>query len=772
MSVLAIIAFHTGLNSVPGGFYGVDAFFVLSGFLITSLLVKEWGGTGTIRLRRFWAGRARRLLPALFLLVAVIGIVLAVVPSLLQTPHLIGDALSTVFYASNWYSIQGGVTYFSLNAEPSPLLHTWSLAIEEQFYLIWPLVVLGVLNVGRRGARSRLRRHPSSGTSAIPVLGGGGLVRLAPAPDSSAAETRDPGWTRRRRLHVLFAVACFGSMGSALLMAVLAPAGYTTRAYYGTDSRAQALLIGAAISIGLTLWPDIASRSWFRRLAAIAGIVGVAGTALLWATTSEGSTFAFSGGFLLASLAAGGVVLGCAAAPRSLVVRLLELPPLPQWGRISYGVYLWYWPVLLVMTGSRLHWGVYPLFLARVGVTVAIAALSYDLIEMPVRRGALKEWRAWVAAPVGAAFAIAAVFVATLVPVGATELQGAAIAPSQETTTSTTDAPTTTLPPSTTVLPGASTTSSTAPPTTTTTRPKAPSYLTPAAPAVTAGATRPVKVLLVGDSIAGSLGVGLGKYADSHGIQMVNEGIPGCSLSMQTQIKVLFYTVAPDAPCDTNHNINSLFDTWRKWINTYNPDVVLYLARGETFDQQVGGQWENMGQPAFDRYVADRYRTAVSVLGARGAAVVLMTTPFYSSGTATNGSSWPEDDPTRVQIDNATMQAVAADPVGTSGGAGAGGAGGAGAATGVAAGGGKVYVFDLNKVVSPGKAYSPTVNGVNVRCTDGVHFSASGGIVVGLQLVPDLVAVGQAHATSAPGGAWAGRLPASTPPWYPNLPCQ
>ena len=109
----------------------------------------------------------------------------------------------------------------------------------------------------------------------------------------------------------------------------------------------------------------------------------MAGTAALWATTSETSTFAFSGGFLLASLAAGAVVLGCAVAPRSLVVRLLELPPLPQWGRISYGVYLWYWPVLLVMTGQRLHWGVYPLFLARVGVTVAIAAISYDLVEMP-----------------------------------------------------------------------------------------------------------------------------------------------------------------------------------------------------------------------------------------------------------------------------------------------------------------------------------------------------------------------------------------------------
>src|SRR5580692_228074 len=117
LSVLAIIAFHTGLNSVPGGYYGVDAFFVLSGFLITSLLVKEWGATGTVRLRRFWAGRARRLLPAVFLLMAV-------VPRLLQTPHILSDALSTVFYVSNWFSIHNGVTYFSTSSQPSPLLHT------------------------------------------------------------------------------------------------------------------------------------------------------------------------------------------------------------------------------------------------------------------------------------------------------------------------------------------------------------------------------------------------------------------------------------------------------------------------------------------------------------------------------------------------------------------------------------------------------------------------------------------------------------------------
>ena len=160
---------------MPGGFYGVDAFFVLSGFLITSLLVKEWGGTGDIRLRRFWAGRARRLLPALFLLVAVIGIVLAVVPGVLATRHVVGDALSTVFYVSNWYSIHGGVTYFSLSSQPSPLLHTWSLAIEEQFYLVWPLVVLTVLKLGTA-------RGPGGCAGAPSRSSGGPDAHRPPAP--------------------------------------------------------------------------------------------------------------------------------------------------------------------------------------------------------------------------------------------------------------------------------------------------------------------------------------------------------------------------------------------------------------------------------------------------------------------------------------------------------------------------------------------------------------------------------------------------------------
>ena len=131
----------------------------------------------------------------------------------------------------------------------------------------------------------------------------------------------------------------------------------------------------------------------------------------------------------------------------------------------------------------------------------------------------------------------------------------------------------------------------------------------------------------------------------------------------------------------------------------------------------------------------------------------MLTSPYYDSGTSPTGAPWPEDDPARVAIDNATMRAVA----GT---------------TPAGADGSRVYVFDLNSLVSPDGAFAASVGQVNVRCTDGVHFTRSGGIYVGLRLAPELAAIGQAHATASPGGAWPGPLPPSTPSWFPSLPCQ
>ena len=701
LSVLAIIAFHSGLSWIPGGYYGVDAFFVLSGFLITALLLAEWGAVGGIDLRRFWGRRARRLLPALFLLVAVVGVAMATLPGVFSTPSALESAIWTVFYGSNWYLVHAGVPYFSLSSQPSPWTHTWSLAIEEQFYLLWPVVFLAVLGLGiRRGGVGRAKR--------------------------------------RRRLHLLFLLASLGALASAALMGYLAPRGYNARAYYGTDTRAQALLVGAAVSVGIALWGKAVWRPRSMRLASGLAIAGVVGTAALWATTTETSTFAFRGGFLVASLAAGAVVLGCVISPRSLVVRLLELPPLPQLGRISYGMYLWYWPILLV-TNSRLHWGPYELFVLRVVLTVALAALSYEFVEKPVRYGALRRWRMAAVAPFGAAAALVAVLVSTLVPVGASALRGHQL---RVPVASQTAAPAV-QPVSNRVSVGDAATASTP-------RSRTPASAQTASstkPPVPVSTSKPVKVLLVGDSLAGSLGVGLALEAREYGVQLVNEGSPSCSVSMQGEIQVLWYTVSPAPPCNVGGNADSLLTTWRQWVDAYNPDVVVYLARGETYNQQVDGAWQSLGEAAFDSYVGNRFNSAADVLGSRGAAVLFLTVPYFDSGVSGAGTPWPEDNPLREEIDNAIIRSTAQ------------------------AAGGRSAVFDLNALVSPGGHYASAVSSFNVRCGDGVHFSQSGGIFVGMALAPELAALGQPHARSSPGGAWPGPLPPSTPTWYSALPC-
>jgi peptidoglycan/LPS O-acetylase OafA/YrhL len=723
-AVLGVIAFHTGLASVPGGFYGVDAFFVLSGFLITSLLVKEWSASGTIRLSRFWANRARRLLPALFLLVAALGIVMAGYPKLLATPHIIGDAVSTIFYVSNWYSIHGGQSYFAATAQPSPLLHTWSLAIEEQFYLLWPLIVLAVLKLGsspkQQERRAQRRKNKASERVwTVRVLGGEHLMMFADDTGPTNA------FSRIRRLHVLFALAALGALGSSLLMAHLAPNGYTTRAYFGTDTRAQALLVGASIALGLQVWHDATTKRNIARFGAVLSIAGVLGAAYLWTHVNETTTFAFSGGFLLASLAAGAVLLGAVLAPWGPVVRALEVWPLAALGRISYGVYLWYWPVLLVMSGQRIHWSVYPLFVARVVVTVTIAAISANAIEIPIRRGALPNWRALIAAPVGAGAAIGAVFISTLVPVGALQAPPGAITQLTTPTTTIQGAP----------VNGISGVLS----------PALPNGTAPIASSATS--PQPIKVLLVGDSMAGTLGVGLSSYESDVNVQIVNEGLPGCSLAMAQQIKVLFYTIAPNKPCGPG-DPGPLLGQWKKWVDAYNPDVVIYLARGETFNQEVNGSYENLGDGTFDGYVQNRFKEAISVLGSRGASVILMTSPYYNSGTSPSGSIWPEDAHNRVDLDNQIIQRVADSEVSHN-----------------------VYVFDLGAMLDPGSEYTPVIDNVPIRCNDGVHMTPSGGVFVGLQLLPDLAVLGEAHRTDSPGGAWPGTLPPSTPKWYAPLPC-
>ena len=212
IAVLGVMLFHGGAPLVGGGFLGVNMFFVLSGFLITSLLLGEWTKRLTIRLGQFWTRRARRLLPALLLVLVGVAIYAKVFATPGEFADLRLDSLSTLFYVANWHFIFGGSSYFAQTAQPSPLEHMWSLSIEEQFYIVWPPVALVMLRLGR-------------------------------------------SCDRRRRLWPIFATAVLGAIASAVDMRVsyLGHAA-VTRLYEGTDTRCQDILVGASLAIGMAIW--------------------------------------------------------------------------------------------------------------------------------------------------------------------------------------------------------------------------------------------------------------------------------------------------------------------------------------------------------------------------------------------------------------------------------------------------------------------------------------------------------------------------------------
>ena len=362
VAVVGVVAYHLGFGWASGGYLGVDLFFVLSGFLITSLLLEERVRTGALNLVEFWGRRAKRLLPALFLVVAAIGLYLilngrfggAGANGLVELSNLRGDAIATLLYVGNWHAIYADQSYFTQFSAPSPLQHTWSLAIEEQFYLVWPPVLVVLLALSGRAWRK-----------------------------------------------VGVGVALAGALCSAGLMALLyAPGADPTRIYYGTDTRLFDLMAGAALAFLVASRPQPGPRA--RRTLHFVGPAAAAGLALFWA---EGGTagglpkgFMFEGGFLLCAFLAALVVADARLFEPGLFGRALSLGPLHFLGTISYGVYLWHWPVILYLSAPRTGLSSGPLDLLRIAVTLLLATASYYWVERPIRRasfaGALGPWLA------------------------------------------------------------------------------------------------------------------------------------------------------------------------------------------------------------------------------------------------------------------------------------------------------------------------------------------------------------------------------------------
>jgi peptidoglycan/LPS O-acetylase OafA/YrhL len=399
LAVIGVLLFHAGY--LTGGFLGVDLFFALSGFLITRLLVREADRTRTIDLIGFWGRRFRRLLPAVLVLLVAVMLWARWFGSPDQWATTLNDGPWAQFYLANWHQIGSDRGYWESFADPPLLGHLWSLAIEEQFYVVWPLVAALVWRLTKRG-------HD-----------------------------------------VLLAVCLGGAALSFAVMLALFDGGDPTRVYMGTDTRASSILIGAALGTRPAVaWVNRAVQAR-PHIVDLVMVVAIGIIATMWITIDGASSaMLFRGGLLVHSgLAA--IVVAFAAVRLGWVTRLLGTGVLQWFGRLSYSLYLWHWPVYAVLNTRRTGLDGLELLAVRVAVSIAFALASYHLVEVPLRRkaswthGSAGRW-----AFVGAMGAVAMLWVITPAPV--TEVArfdpGSITAPSLPPGTSPPDASTTSPP--------------------------------------------------------------------------------------------------------------------------------------------------------------------------------------------------------------------------------------------------------------------------------------------------------------------------------------
>ncbi len=684
VSVSGLMLYHGGLPSARGGFLTIDVFFVLSGFLITSLLLGEWARKLTIKLGAFWARRARRLLPALLVMLAAVAIATKLLATPGQYANLRLDVLSTLFYVANWHFIAIGSNYFVLTAQPSPLQHMWSLSIEEQFYIIWPPVVLVLLQVGRR---------------------------LRPS----------------RRLWPVMAAAGLGALGSALDMALSYRSGASVmRLYESTDTRSQDILIGAALAIGMAMWAErrrplapsgtavqrderstrshpasgtagdsaplrhrrdlhrrrggslLLITAWeidnrmVRMIVQALGWAAVGAAVYLVTTLKAPGRFLFQGGYLVFATGVAVVLFCVVTAQTGALARSLGNPVFRYVGRISYGLYLWHFPLFAFVDGGRLHLFGYELLAVRITLTFVVATASYYVIEQPIRQGRFRsvvEWKAWLMTT-GAFLGVIGLTVAATMPAAAETAGGVPSIRSQ--------------------------------------------YSGP-----------PVRVLVVGDSVAATMAFAMlaSQPQQNYDVNIVNGAIIACGILRSTGYRNHGLEYPETRACNTSSPPSEQWPAlWKGDLKQFNPNVVILAAgRWEVSERLIGGQWMHIGEPVFDAQLMAALEQAVAIATSKGALLDLMTAPCYDTGEQPNGQPWPEDSPVRLAEYNAMVRRVARQHPAT------------------------VHVDNFGSLLCPGGVFTASFNGVQVRSGDGVHIlpTAVAGSWLDARVLPEVIRLGR-----------------------------
>ena len=670
IALVAVLCFHGGFTWIHGGYLPLTAFFVLSGFLITSLLLLEGQRKGRIDLAAFWGRRARRLVPAALLALGVIAVYTATLHH--PVPGLRGDVFSALTWVTNWRFIFEKRSYTDLFGDPSPLQHFWSLAVEEQFYLLLPLVAVGSLL----------------------------LVR------------------GRRWLFTTVTVVL--TLASTLTMRLLyVPGQAPLRAYFGTDTRAAELLVGVLLALVLIGPQGLRRLTGPARWAVdVLGVVALTITVALWFLTHEYDSRLYEGGLLgIAVLAA--FVVAAGTQEGTVVSRLLGLPPLAALGRISYGVYLFHWPLFLWLNEERTGLAGASLFALRMGVTMVLAVASYHLIEQPIR-GNRRPARLQLAGWANASVAMAAVLVAVSATTGPTltTVQTADVAPKIIRATSDTST-TTTLGPSTSTSAATATTVAAATATTAkhgtggggrptaTTRP--PSTTAPTAPPTTAPPPAPLKVMVVGDSIAVNLATGLTNHLKKYGdMELLSYAFNGCPGIVDGVMRW---------PDGTEHTVPSNCaprrSEWASQIRSFDPDIVLiHSSIYDVYDRKIDGwdDFKTIGDPTFDAWLSSSQQAMLSTLRAGGARVIWATTPC---------ASWePNQYPNHFENTEGNRRIEVLDTMIRQTGA---------------------TIADLDGELCPGGSFTSTVDGVSNARPDGVHMTDAAATAVADQWLAPLL---------------------------------